>query len=495
MLPLHAMLALAVVPAVAAASAAPTGLLVDWQVAPALGVSTTPSFGWVVPACAGAKDAEQTGYTLEVTKDGAAAASVWSSGAVAGNSSINVKYGGPTLEPGTAYQVSVTTKSASCTSDPSAKALFITAPKFEPTAKWIGAGVSNATFNLLRRVVQAPAAASVQRVIGYITAQNSDPTMLMNYKLYVNGVLASTGPGRGEAPIMGGDGVFRAQPYVTVDLTDFFAKGGATLLALQTMEFGGFQPCPAGKECNGATQVANGPAVMMQIDVHPKAGGKPTSWVTEAGNGWKAIDADSWFNPAGKKGNVATTGVGARRAQQCVLKESRPFYGEPCERVGSGSGSAGTGRIENTDARNEPVGWRDLATFDDSKWTAAVAISTPSLVSSELTPRMAGAPVEIVPEIKPLRTGPGAAPDVGEGHRNSIYSEAVANKAKPSMFFVDFGKEFQGVSACTDCTDAYLLDGLTHYLPALGGRGCGCMWKAARRARRLSLFQENCAHR
>ena len=42
---------------------------------------------------------------------------------------------------------------------------------------------------------------------------------LMNYKLYIDGKLASTGPGRGEAPVVGGDGRFRAQPYVTVDLT------------------------------------------------------------------------------------------------------------------------------------------------------------------------------------------------------------------------------------------------------------------------------------
>ena len=419
--------------AAAAAQPPPTGLLVDWQVAPALGVSVAPSFGWVVPPCAGSAGAMQTGYELTVFKDGAAA-SVWSSGAVAGNSSVNVKYGGPALQAGAAYQFSVTTKSESCTSAPSAKALFVTAAKFAPTARWIGAGVSNATFNLLRRVVQAPAASTVQRVIGYITAQNSDPTMLMNYKLYVDGKLASTGPGRGEAPVMGGDGVFRAQPYVTVDLTEFFSKGGPTLLAIASMEFGDFQPCKPGSECNGATQVSNGPAVMMQIDVHPKAGGKPTSWVTEAA-GWKAMDADGWFRPAGK--GMAANGAGGRRAQQCVLKESRPFYGKPCERAESGS--AGTGRIENTDARNEPVGWRDSATFDDSKWVAAVAISTPSLVASELTPRMAGAAVEIIPDIKPVRTGPGAAPD---GHRNSIYSDAMG--VKPSSFFVDFGIEFQG---------------------------------------------------
>ena len=165
------------------AAAAPTGLLVDWQVAPALGVSTVPTFGWVVPPCSDAKDAMQTGYSLELYKDGGTS-SVWSSGAVVGNSSVNVKYTGPELESGTAYEFTVSTKSASCVSPPSARALFITAAKFDSRAKWIGAGVSNATFNILRRVVEAPAPSTVQRVVGYITAQNSDPTMLMNYKLY-----------------------------------------------------------------------------------------------------------------------------------------------------------------------------------------------------------------------------------------------------------------------------------------------------------------------
>lgn len=253
----------------------------------------------------------------------------------------------------------------------------------------------------------------------------------------VDGRLASTGPGRGEAPIAGGDGVFRAQPYVTADLTEFFSKGGPTLLALQTMEFGGFQPCPPGKECNGKTQFANGPAVMMQIDVHLKNSSQLVTWVTEAGNGWKAMDADSWFRPAGKQ--LAANGAGGRRAQQCVLKESRPFYGKLCERATGTTGSAGTGRIENTDARNEPVGWRDSATFDDSTWPAAVSISTPSLVASELTPRMAGPAVQIIPDIQPARTGPGA---IQTGHRNNMYSDAMG--VKPTSFFVDFGKEFQG---------------------------------------------------
>ena len=53
----------------------------------------------------------------------------------------------------------------------------------------------------------------MSRVVGYVTAQNSWSGMLMNYKLYVGGKLASVGPGRGEARVVGGDARFRAQPY------------------------------------------------------------------------------------------------------------------------------------------------------------------------------------------------------------------------------------------------------------------------------------------
>jgi hypothetical protein len=329
-LPLHAL-----------SETAPTGLLVNFQTAPALGVGFSPVFGWIVPACASTKDAMQSAYRITVRKDGAGtgATPVWDSGKVcpcalffrcwgsgklgsllscvpgaaqvASNASVAVKYtGAAPLAGGTAYQWTVQTWLSGCPASAgssSAPSLFITAlGSFQPGAQWVGAGVDSSTFNLVRRVVKAPAAPA-RRVIGYITAQNSvrsspcrwwsdcqacgervtpfppsrvasrprgvrayvpaacvqDPVMLMNYKLYVDGALASVGPGRGEAPVTGGDGRFRAQPYVTVDLTTFFARkrGGApTLLALQVMEFGGFQPCPPHKECNGATQISHGPA-------------------------------------------------------------------------------------------------------------------------------------------------------------------------------------------------------------------------------------------
>jgi hypothetical protein len=55
----------------------------------------------------------------------------------------------------------------------------------------------------------------------------------MNYKLYINGNIASTGPGRGEAPVMASDGRFRAQVYgSTFSRTVWRLYGGAKGLVM-----------------------------------------------------------------------------------------------------------------------------------------------------------------------------------------------------------------------------------------------------------------------
>jgi hypothetical protein len=305
-----------------AAAAAPTELLVDFQPAPAVGVSASPSFGWAVPPCAQA-GAEQSAYAIAVSLGGKP---VWASGKRASNASVAVNYGGPALQGGRAYSWTVQSWSGACASEASAPAEFITAlTAFAPAATWVGAGKPESTFNLVRRVVRAPACNGC-KVLGFITAQNSDPTMLLNYKLYVGGVLASAGPGRGEARVAGGDGLFRSAPYVTVDLTEHFAAaGGPTLLALQTMNFGGFDPgcygqrgLPKVPECDGPVQIANGPSVLLQVDVYPSGGGEPTRWVTgEAG--WRAMDADAWFRPGDAPDNKTVSTSGSFETS-CILR-------------------------------------------------------------------------------------------------------------------------------------------------------------------------------
>lgn len=352
----------------------PHSLTCDWQSSPSLGVSSLPVLGWVVPPCDQRSNAMQTSYRLEFFED-SSGARVWDSGLIRSNSSVAVPYAGPPLDDGAVYRWRVTTStSGGCgLSRPSVEALLITALRnWHASASWIGLGNRSSTFNLVRRVVHVLPKAQMGRAVAFITAQNSWGGMLMNYKLWVGDKLVSVGPGRGEAPITGGDGRFRSQPFNTVDLTPFLPEaGGPITLALQTMQFSGFNPntgpfpfpCAAGVECNGPAQISKGPAVLMQIDVHPRGRPKIT-WVTKDAAGWKVLNGDTWMRPA--------------------------IRAKVCFNPGCGAGS-GTGRVEHTDARQEPVGWR-RPDFDDSGWKPAVSISTPSLTKFELTPRMAGEP-------------------------------------------------------------------------------------------------------
>jgi hypothetical protein len=190
-----------------------------------------------------------------------------------------------------------------------------------------------------------------------------------------------------------------------VDVTPFLPVGGGpVVLALQTMQFSGVDPntgtfpfkCATGVQCNGPTQISRGPAVLMHLDLHTASGGTSTV-ATEAAAGWKVLNADGWLRPA--------------------------IRSKVCYYPGCGDGS-GSGRVEHTDARHEPLGWRSSSSFDDSSWSPAVAISTPSLTKSQLVPRMAGAAVEVTPEVAPIRTTP-AAPS-------------------GKSFFVEWKQEFSG---------------------------------------------------
>ena len=248
------------------------------------------------------------------------------------------------------------------------------------------------------------------RVLAFVGAQNSWGGMLMNYKLWVNGKLASVGPGRGEAPVVGGDGRFRAQPYNTVDITPFLDANQTALLSLVTMQSGGVNvnlgsypfPCATGVQCNGPSQDSHGPALIMQVIAHPTGGGEPVTFVTgdnfDVGNRrdkctsasssvdcWKVRNADDWFKPLIRHNKVPG----------------------PCGGPGCGDGG-GSGRVEHTDARREPVGWRDDLGYNDSSagWEAAADVGKGSraLKLSELQPRMAGAAVQVTEHLTPLRT-------------------------------------------------------------------------------------------
>lgn len=73
----------------------------------AVGVSRKPVFGWTVPPCGIKPDARQTAYRVEVFQDGGPV--LWDSGAVRSAASVAVKYSGPALAAGAAFQWRVRT--------------------------------------------------------------------------------------------------------------------------------------------------------------------------------------------------------------------------------------------------------------------------------------------------------------------------------------------------------------------------------------------------
>ncbi len=192
--------------------AQPDGLLCDFQRNPAVGVRPAPAFTWIVPPCTG-PDATpghiQTAYQI-VVSDKATEKTVWDSGRVSSNESTVVPYSGPALAPATQYQWVVRTWSSSgsssqpCASDPSEPSTFITSLK-NFSAQWIGHG-DKPTFIYARKEITVPPGVVTASL--FVTATNQDP-MLSAYKLYIDGNFVNLGPGRGEAPVWGGDGIFR----------------------------------------------------------------------------------------------------------------------------------------------------------------------------------------------------------------------------------------------------------------------------------------------
>ena len=232
-------------------SAQPTGLLVDFKRQPSLGVRARPTFAWIVPACSPtAADHRQTAYQIVVsTAAGGRTKPVihWDSGRVASNASTSAEFGGAALLPGARYTWTVTTwttspaapESPACQSEPSDPALLITSlgdsVAWDASAKFLTVpGQANATFSYFRKELSVPP--GCVSASAFVTAVNQDP-LLSAYKLYINGALVNLGPGRGEAPVFDGDGVFRSLPYYTLDVTDFFAPaaGMTVTVALQSM--------------------------------------------------------------------------------------------------------------------------------------------------------------------------------------------------------------------------------------------------------------------
>jgi hypothetical protein len=286
-------------------ASAPTGLLCEFQKSPALGIRATPHFSWIVPPCAAGSDHQQHSYQITISMLGV---KQWDSGQVVSSDSTYAAIGDPTLlKPGTPYSWTVTTWTTPkgggtpCKSAPSAPATFITAlfdgwdnagVPSQGNATFINlAGKPKATFGYFRKEFTIPA--GVTHASAFVTAPNSDP-LLCGYKFFINGKLANLGPGRGEAPVWEGDGVFRHLPYTTLDVTSQFSTPGNVTVALQTM-----QP--------GST-----PSAIMMLKLH-LAGGKTMTVVTDGS--WQAFNGDAHRKPGpATHGHSAGTG--------CVVNSS-----------------------------------------------------------------------------------------------------------------------------------------------------------------------------
>ena len=226
----------------APATVSPSGLLVNFQSSPALGIplGQRPQFSWVVPGGHTAGHV-QTSYRLIVTDAHRSLPVKWDSGVVHGNQSIAVPYGGGSLAPGTAYNWTVQTTTANKaikgsvhTSDASEPATFVTAlQSFDTGASYIWSNSSAGIFAFFRKTVKQPST-RVLRATAFVTAVTDD-YMLCGYKLYLGGQLVGVGPGRGEAVVWGGNGTYMKRPYATYDVTNFIPATGDLLIAVASL--------------------------------------------------------------------------------------------------------------------------------------------------------------------------------------------------------------------------------------------------------------------
>lgn len=318
------------------------------------------------------------------------------------------RYGGPPLKPGTAYiwTVSSTTTGCAVAPAPSDPAVFITS-LFGGWANgaayiWPDAGGST-TFGFFRKVVEVPGGKPVARATVSITAITDD-VILTGYKLYIGGELVNVGPGRGEAPIWGGDGEYASKPYTTLDVTSVLnaaVDGGKVLLAVQSVgtdnsksdEAGGVTtpPWPGASPQPLATAVSkpkpSGPpaGLLLQLDLRLADG---TVATTVSDKSWMAFAADPYLRPIPGKN----------------------WYKH---------------HLEAIDARAEPVGWRDELGFaGGSKWAPPVLGLTAAAAGKSLKPKMA----------RPMMV-------LDLPVQQAVHFKTNGTK---HWYFVDFGKEFQG---------------------------------------------------
>ena len=321
----------------------------------------------------------------------------WDSGKVVSNKSINVELDGSggRLKPGTAYAWTV-----ACNGGPASEpAPFVTSlwDGFDPNAKWIWAGdlAGSQHFALFRHVVTEPSlkGRGIKGALLFVTAQ-VEPTMLAAYKVYIDGVLVSLGPGRGEANILRANNTFMHAPYTTVDVTGLVQAG--TVLAIEGMAPLYDAPCNL-HVCRDPN--THGGAVLAQLVLSFADG---TTTTISTGQDWSAVAADKYYNPTAP--GITSSGLQGETAYAKIM--------------------------ENIDARVEVKGDWKVATAMVPAWDDAVPAQTLFMpqANSNLIARMA----------RPMQVF-----DVPQQALHPVASHG-ATAASPTTFFVDFGRMFQG---------------------------------------------------
>ena len=382
----HAATSLAAGPAVP-----PTGLLVDLLPDPAMGVTLNPRFTWVVPPVskrlllAGQPPlAHQTSYRIVVSAE-VSGEVMWDSEQVQSNQSVSVPYGGrngtsSNLARAASYQWNVTSWPAGTTGS----GIFVCgiAGNWNHNTVYLGTGNTSVLdrnaqtyYTFFRNDVAVPP--GVQRATIFAAG---------DYKLYINGVLASIGPGPAAPSVRGGHGdgnlSLGVAAYATIDVTEHVKGVQHIAIAVESA------------------------IKMFMMELH--LGLEHEVSVIAATNitsTWMAFDAVDYYNPTPASNSKYTPVI---------------------------SKGIGQGGLEFIDARFEPVGWklpatsvRDLPGWHPANYSKAVQgpRADGTCTSWCLLPRMAP-PTEIF--------------EIG-----AVVLEPIPGSSGHD-YFIDFGREFQG---------------------------------------------------
>ena len=219
--------------------------------------------------------------------------------------------------------------------------------------------------------------------------------MLCGYRLYIGGQLVNVGPGRGEAVVWGGNGTYMEKPYQTLDVTSHVLaalgeNNNGVLIAIQGLGSTGAKgtsgPACAGPCAGIGPKISAG--VLMQLALELQDG-KTSTVVTD--RTWDAFDADTYMHPSPGKN----------------------WYKHV---------------LENTDARDEPTGWRSDLHFktSGSGWAKAVEILPVRGGVLGLHPKMS----------RPIQSFAVPAP-------SNIVKLDPSVLGRPGCYTIDFTREFQ----------------------------------------------------